>query len=290
MKKLQKIFIAVVCGAFAVATASAQPTSQGVGTVVRVQGLASYSLDGGNKWIPLVAGQHLPPGSQFRTGYNGVVDVILGKAIALPQADWRPDRISPAADSPVRGLISYKPSAEQNVVRLTPDSTLAIEKLTITDTGSDSVGDTEISLLQGKIFASVKKLSSTSQYLVKTTNGVAGVRGTLFSITASGATVVFETHQSGGLVLSWTSPSGTTSTLLIGPGFQFDPSGGGSSPTPLSSKEIQMLQQVFAAVRTIYEQVVDFSMDRTVIDVSTTKGAASTSTPSPTPNPTPNPY
>ena len=283
MKKLQKILIAVVCGAFAVATASAQPTTQGVGTVVRVQGLASYSLDGGSQWIPLVAGQHLPPGSQLRTGYNGVVDVVLGKAINLPQADWRPDRISSAADAPVRGLITYKPSAEQNVVRLTPDSTLAIEKLTIVDTGADAVGDTEISLTQGKIFASVKKLSATSQYLVKTKNGVAGVRGTLFSITADGVTVVFETHQGGGLVLSWTSAGGTTSTLLIGPGFQFDPNGGGAAPSPLSTEELQMLQQVFAAVRTIYEQVVDFTTDRTMVDVSTTRGTSSA--PAPTPNP-----
>jgi hypothetical protein len=284
MKKLQKILFAVVCGALAVATASAQPTTQGVGTVVRVQGLASYSLDGGSKWIPLVAGQHLPPGSQLRTGYNGVVDVILGKAINLPQADWRPDRIAPAADAPVRGLVSYKPSAEQNVVRLTPDSTLAIEKLTIIDTGADSVGDTEISLTQGKIFASVKKLSATSQYLVKTKNGVAGVRGTLFSITADGATVVFETHQGGGLVLSWTSSGGTTSTILIGAGFQFDPNGGGASPSPLSTEELHALQQVFSAVRTIYEQVMDFTMDRTVIDISTTRGTGSA------PAPTPNPY
>jgi hypothetical protein len=284
MKKLQKIFIAAVCGAFAALSASAQssssdqPTTQGVGTVIRVEGLASYSLDGGSKWIPLVAGQHLPPGSQLRTGYNGTVDVILGKAIALPQADWRPDRISPAADAPVRGLVTYKPSAEQNVVRLTPDSTLAIDKLTIISTGADVVGDTEINLTQGKIFASVKKLSGASQYLVKIPSGVAGVRGTLFSISVDGYTVVYETHGDGGLVLSITSPAGVTKTLLIGPGFQFNPAGGGDSPVNLTPEELHVLQKVFAAVRTIYQQVVDFSFDHTKSYVSDIRGGVGGST------------
>ncbi len=279
MKKLQKIFIAVMCGAVAAMTASAQTTSQGVGTVIRVEGIASYSLDGGKNWIPLVAGEHLPLGSQIHTGYNGIVDVILGKAIALPQADWRPDRISPAADSPVRGLVSYKPSAEQNVVRLVPDSTLAIDKLTIIDTGADSVGDTEINLTQGKIFASVKKLSGASQYIVKIPTGVAGVRGTLFSISVDGYTAVFESHQNSGLVLSLTTPSGVTQTLLIAPGFQFNPAGGGGSPVNLTPQDMQVLQKIFAAVRTIYQQVVDFSFDHTGNYVSTTRGGGIILTP-----------
>jgi hypothetical protein len=270
MKKLQKIFIAVVCGAITAGTAFAQNLPQGVGTVVRVEGIASYSLDGGTKWMPLVAGAHLPPGSQIHTGYNGVVDVVLGKAIALPQADWQPDRVSEAADSPVRGLVSYKPSAEQNVVRLTPDSTLAIDKLTIINTGADAVGDTEINLTEGKIFASVKKLSGASQYLVKFKNGVAGVRGTLFSITADGVAAVFESHQNSGLVLAITA-GGSTVTILVEPGFQFDPSGGGSAPVGLTPEQFHLFQKIFSSVRTIYFQMVDFSFDHTGIFVSTTR-------------------
>ena len=276
MNKFQKICMALVCGALAAISASAQATSQGVGTVIRVEGIASYSLDGGSKWIPLVAGQHLPPGSQLHTGYNGVVDVVLGKAIALPQADWRPDRISPAADSPVRGLVSYKPSAEQNVVRLTPDSTLAIDKLTIIDTGADSVGDTEINLTQGKIFASVKKMNGASQYIVKIPTGVAGVRGTLFTISVDGYTAVFESHQNSGLVLSLTTPSGVTQTLLISPGSAFNPTGSTGAPVNLTPQDMQVLQKIFAAVRTIYQQVVDFSFDHTGTYVSTTRGTDDT--------------
>ena len=272
MKKLQKIFIGVVCGAFAAVTVLADGTSQGVGTVVRVEGIASYSLDGGSKWIPLVAGEHLPPGSQIHTGYNGRADIILGKAIALPQADWRPDRISTAADAPVRGLVSYKPSAEQNVVRLTPDSTLAIDKLTIIDTGSDSVGDTELNLTAGKIFGSVKKLTGATQYLVKIPTGVAGVRGTTFSMTVDGFVCVYETHQNGGLVLAITPVGGgPTATILIGAGSQFDPSSGGTTPVPVTPEQMAILQKIFSSVRTIYEQVVDYSTDHTRSYVSTVR-------------------
>ena len=60
-----------------------------------------------------------------------------------------PDRISVAADSDVRGFVTYKPSAEQNAVRLTGDTVLAIDKLTVSDTGVDSVSDTELDLRQG---------------------------------------------------------------------------------------------------------------------------------------------
>ncbi len=67
-----------------------------------------------------------------------------------------------------------------------PNTTLGIDKLTITDTGADTVSDTELNLKKGKIFASVKKLSGASQYLIKLPSGIAGVRGTKFSISADG--------------------------------------------------------------------------------------------------------
>ena len=98
----------------------------------------------------------------------------------MPQAEPVPDRVTLAADSDVRGYVSYKPSAEQNAIRMTGDTVLAIDKLTVSDTGVDSVSDTELDLRQGGIYNSVKKLSGASQYLIKIPNGIAGVRGTLF--------------------------------------------------------------------------------------------------------------
>jgi hypothetical protein len=63
---------------------------------------------------------------------------------------------------------------EQNVVRLSGGTTLKIDTLTVSDTGADTVSDTELDLQAGRIFASVKKLSDTSKYLVKIPNGIAG--------------------------------------------------------------------------------------------------------------------
>ncbi|MEI7808962.1 MAG: FecR domain-containing protein [Verrucomicrobiota bacterium] len=279
MKSFQKALAIVLCGVvFGVVLTATAGTGiqQGWGTVVRVEGLVSYSLGDGN-WHPLVAGKYLPPGAQIRTGETGVADVVLGKAIELPQAKWQPERISLAPDSPVRGMVSYKPSAEQNVVRLTPNTTLGIDKLTITDTGADTVSDTELDLKQGKIYASVKKISGASQYTVKIPNGIAGVRGTLFSITAAGVVAVYDTHT-GGLVLSQTQPDGSNKIYLVTSGQVFDPATG--RLVPITPELRQILFDIFTALRTIYIQVLDYNfkhtrthydLDRTQTPVSPTK-------------------
>jgi len=271
MKIFQKALFSALCGLIlgVVITASAgSGTQPGWGTVVRVDGKVSYSLGDGN-WHPLVAGKYLPAGSQIRTGDNGVVDVVLGKAVELPQSS-RPDRISLAADSSVRGMVSYKPSAEQNVIRLTPNTILGIDKLTITDTGADTVSDTELDLKKGKIYGSVKKLTAASQYTVKIPNGIAGVRGTLFSLTVDGVTAVFESHG-GGMVLSLTQPDGSTQVYLITPGQIFDPATG--QPVPISPEFGRLLNEIFTALRTIYIEVVnfDFRHGQTFFDVDWTQ-------------------
>jgi hypothetical protein len=265
MKKLQLLLLAAMCGV--ISTASAQKAVQGYGTVARVVGIASYSL-GDNNWHPLQAGKRLPAGSTVRTGHDGIVDIVLGKEIDLPQAAWQPSRISYAPDAPVRGLINYKPSAVQNMIRVTPETTIAIDKLTITDTGADTVSDTELNLKQGKIFASVKKLSGASQYLIKIPNGIAGVRGTLFSISADGSVACFES-AGGGVVLSMVLPDGSTKTFLVAPG-QMQDSSGISSPIPAGMMDT--LSGIFTALRTLYFQAVNFSFDHTWCYVSPTQG------------------
>jgi hypothetical protein len=266
MKKLQTLLAAAMCGAI-FAAAAARADVQGYGTVVRVDGKASYSL-GDNNWHPLQAGKYLPVGSTIRTGDNGEVDVVLGREVLLPQATSQPDRISLAPDSPVRGMVNYKPSAEQNVIRVTPNTTIAIEKLTVTDTGADTVSDTELNLKEGKIYASVKKISGASQYLIKLPNGIAGVRGTLFGISANGDVECFES-QNGGVVLSLVGSDGLPKTFLVGPGQMFSPSGGSSNIPPALQDS---LHNIFNALRTIYYQAVNFSFDHTQVWVSPTQG------------------
>jgi hypothetical protein len=194
------------------------------------------------------------------------VDIILGKKIPMPEADPLPDRISEAADPNVRGLVSYKPSAEQNAVRLTSDTVLAIDKLTVSDTGVDTVSDTELDLRQGRIYCSVKKLSGASQYLIKIPNGIAGVRGTLFVIDANGYVGVLKNS----VVLSIIGADGKPITVVVGEGTRFDPKTGQISPLPVDLNTD--LEQIITALRTLYWEDVNFTFDRTQCHISSTCG------------------
>jgi hypothetical protein len=273
MKTTQNLFFALVCSlvlAFATAS-SAQDIKQGVATVVRVQGEASYTLETGPnaKWIPLVAGKVLLAGASLKTEPGALVDVVLGKDIQMPQARPSPDRISFAPDSLERGMVDYKPSAEQNVVRLTGDTTLKIDKLTISDTGVDSVSDTELDLKHGRIFASVKKLSGASQYLIKVPNGIAGVRGTLLGLGSDDWCAVGKTSGKSSVWFSFTGPDGNLITLVIGEGNQCNASG---QIIPNPPELMDLLHITGTALDTLYLQILSFSYDLTYTDVSATSG------------------
>lgn len=258
MKNIQTLFSAAICGlVLTVVTAVAQDSKQGVATVVRVQGEASYTLGGGDGWHPLVAGKILLAGSTISTKPEGTVDMVLGKPVAMPQAHPAPDRISAAADAPVRGMISYQPSVEQNVVRLSGSTTLKIDTLTVSDTGVDAVSDTELDLQAGRIFASVKKLSAESKYLVKIPNGIAGVRGTKFTLAADGSCACIE-HS------VWLSivgaGGGAPSTIEVGEGTQYNANSGQSGP--ISSGLLSALNQISLAAGTTYQELVSYAVNQ----------------------------
>jgi len=277
MKKLQTLLAIAMGGAllnFGI-TASAQPAKPGYATVIRVKGEANYSLDDGAHKFPLIAGKFLEAGASIYTGADGMVDVILGKAIDLPQATWVPDRVSLAVDSPVRGLVTYRPSEEQNVVRIMPSSTLVIDKLTTVSSGADTVSDTELDLKKGSLFASVKKLSAAAQYLVKTPTGIAGVRGTQFAISLNDDgsiknVTVYKTIGDDGLVLAVTSPGGATQTYMIESGQVWEP--GNPNPVPITPQLRGLLHDIFSALRTPYYGIVSYDYDRTQFGESTDFG------------------
>lgn len=267
MKHIQTFVSAAICG-FVLTLASgacAQSSHPGVATVVRIAGEARYSL-GDGVWHPLVAGKILAAGAVIQTGHDATVDIILGKKILMPQATPLPDRVSLATDEKVRDYVSYKPFAEQNAVRMTGDTVLAIDKLTISDTGVDTVSDTELDLRQGGIYNSVKKLPGASQYIIKIPNGIAGVRGTLFHINATGECAAYKNS----VVLSIIGSNGQPETVVVGEGTQYDPKTG--KTTPLPSSLSYELDQVFAALRTLYYGEVNFTFDRTAIPISPTLG------------------
>lgn len=268
MNKLQTLVVAALCGV--VFSVSAQAETSGYATVVRVAGAAYYSLGAGQAEYPLVAGKKLPAGATIRTEANGVVDVVLGKSVVAPQASMYPGRIAPPSGTPIAAApINYQPTVAQNVVRLTPNTTLGIDKLTVTDTGADTVSDTELNLKSGKIYASVKKLTGASQYLIKLPNGIAGVRGTMFSITAQGTVEVYESAGEG-VVLSLATPGGTTVTYLIAPGQYFDSANG--KPIELPPGASGPLEQVFNSLPLIFPNVFTYCADTTKIYISPVHG------------------
>ena len=257
MKKISAMFCAALCGVvFTLAiNASADGLKQGVATVIRVKGQASYTLGGTDDWHPLVAGKILQAGSTISTRPDAIVDIVLGKQALMPQAQPAPDRVSPAADAPVRGLVGDRPSSEQNVVRLSGSTTLKIDTLTVSDTGMDTVSDTELDLQAGRIFASVKKLSGTSKYLVKIPNGIAGVRGTKFTLGADGSAGCIENS----VWISEVGSDGKPTTVEVTQGTQYDPATGQSGPLP--SGTLKLLQEIAVAAGTSYNEIVSYAVN-----------------------------
>jgi len=269
MKKIQNLFGIALCGFIlgTACTAYADATKAGYATVVRVEGMVSYTL-GDDVWHPLVPGKFLPAGASIRTGENGVADLVLGQSVQFPQvSSGAPSRITLSADSPVTGMASYKPAVAQNTVRLTPNTVLTVDKLMTTDTGADTVGDTELDLKKGTIFASVKKLSAASQYNIKIPNGIAGVRGTDLKITAEdGSVAVFQTHGNDGVLLVLTLPGSTQpTTYVINTGESCNSTG---QKVAISPAVMQILKDIFAQIDTTKKETLNYDLDHTQVYVS----------------------
>jgi hypothetical protein len=225
MKYVQAFVLALVGGlvlTLATGAYAQSTTTQGHITVLRIQGNnAQYSL-GDGAWHDLVIGQTLGAGAAIRTGADSLVDITLSDKIA-PQNIPTPGQMNSLPVGLGLTLAPFKATAQQDVIRLAADTVLSIDKLLTSNTGVDVVNDTELNLQSGQIFGNVKKVSAASVFLVKTPTGIAGVRGTAFSIGANGVLTVYQ----GSVVVSAvvTLPNGTTTTVaeVVGPGEQFNP-------------------------------------------------------------------
>lgn len=220
----------LVCGvAFAmVTTLAAQTTDQSSAKVIRLQGDARYKTPS-NDWQPLKVGDIIRPGTIIQTAAKAHVDFVLGvnaTSVPLPISNLGPATQSPTAEA------SYRPSSEQNIVRMWENTLLSIDKLTVTQTGADEVSETQLDLKAGHIFGSVKKMSAASKYEVKIPNGVAGIRGTVYDIYAEGLIKVL----SGSVVLAYSGPNGTVLTQVIMGQQEFDARTGTLTPLADSDK------------------------------------------------------
>jgi hypothetical protein len=247
-----------------VSTAAAQGAMDGAAKVIRVKGPARYTT-GNNVWQPVRAGDVLRAGTvvQTSTEEGSYVDLVLGDANAgVPQAvTYRPAIPNSMAES----MMSFRPSSEQNVVRIWGNSALGIDKLTGTQTGADMVSETQLDLKQGRITGNVKKMSAASKYEVKLPNGVAGVRGTLFDVQAIGIIKVYI----GSMVVAWVDPKTqnvTTQTVMGGQAYDA-PS---NQITPLSPASMEELEGLAMSMLVTPPSLAPTSLaaDHTIVGMS----------------------
>src|SRR5215207_7086305 len=147
MKELANLLRGLVaCGmATAMVSTVAAQGVHGVAKVMSIKGSARYST-GNNVWQPLKVGSILRPGTviQTSTDRGSYVDLVLGDGSApMP----RSTAAAASSSTPVVArpdVTYYQPAAEQDIVRLYENSLLAIDKLTMIETGADVVTETQL--------------------------------------------------------------------------------------------------------------------------------------------------
>lgn len=259
MKQIRPLISGLIaCGiAMAMITSAAAQTAQdGTVKVVNVKGSARYMMSANSTWQPLKVGTMLKPGAIVQTASGSFVDLVMNNPAVVESGGGS------ASD-----VAYYHPKAEQDALRLFENTVLAIDKLTVEQTGSDQVTETQLDLKHGRIFGTVKKLSAASKYEVKIPNGVAGIRGTIFYLSSDGVLTVL----TGSVVLAWVGSDGTPVTQVVTGGQQFDAKTGQitSIPEPML-KEMIRLAKIFRFGPNTPPTI--FTVDHTVYYVSPTQG------------------
>ena len=152
--------LAVACAALLSASSTQAAAEPNKAVVRAVRGSANYSTDRGANWRTLRVGTGLTQNSVIRTAPGSSVDLFL-------------DENGPT-------------------VRVTENTTLGIDRLTVDRTGVENIIETELDLRNGRILGNVRRLAAASRYEVKTPQGVAGIRGTKYDISADGTVKVVE--------------------------------------------------------------------------------------------------
>ena len=104
------------------------------------------------------------------------------------------------------------------------------------------------------------------KYEIKLPNGVAGVRGTVYQVTADGVLQVL----SGSLVISWTAADGTVMTQTVNGGYQFDARTGLVTPLPQAIMDEMRRMSLVGTYSTAGPS--SFIEDKTIYYVSPTDG------------------
>ena len=267
MRQILNFVIGVSVLAFvSVASVSAQ-TSEGIAKVVAKSGDARYFVAGDTTPHDVKVGMILKPGVTIQTasGLGNYVDIVINDAAA----------VAPPSASP-SDLAHFQPKAEQDGIRIFENTVLALDKLSRTTTGADLVTDTEMDLKAGSILGTVKKLTPNSKYEVKVPNGVAGIRGTIYYLSASGILQVL----SGSVVIAYVGPGGNVITQIVNMGEQFDTTTG--LVTPIDANVLQSLARACWDFHNVYTRPVTYiAPDHRVYFVSPVEGGNTADFPPP---------
>jgi hypothetical protein len=216
-KTLTWLMAAVLSLAF-VAPAGAETAAARTGKVVRIKGEARYST-GKKIWEPLKVGAILKSGSIVQTAKDSFVDIVVNEdasAAAVVLKSPTATSASPSSGGGAGG--SSTPTPDQDVIRVLDDSYLVFDNMSAKGNASARVTETLLDLKKGSIFGSVKKQTAASRFEVKIPNGVAGIRGTIFLISAAGNVSCL----TGSVVAAFTGSSGDVATQVVGGGNQLN--------------------------------------------------------------------
>jgi hypothetical protein len=203
-------------------------------------------------------------GSLVQTAKDSFVDIALSESEAVAKPPT-----AGGVGAGGAGAGGGRPAAPQDIVRVSDDSVLAIDRLTTMDTGAEKVTETQLDLRSGRVLGSVKKMAPASRFEVKVPNGVAGIRGTLFAISADGVVAV----AVGQVVISWTKADGSTGTQAVSEGWQFDVRTGELTKIP----DIILKQlKDFSVALVSFTTPTRFMVDQTIYHVSPTDGSVPT--------------
>jgi len=139
---------------------SAQTSTDGIAKVVAVHGDARYFVAGDSTPHALKTGMILKSGITIQTasGMDNYVDLVLNNAQAIAPPSPGPSEIS-----------HFQPKVEQDGIRIFDNTVLSVDKLTKTETGADTVTDTELDLKTLNDLIQVRK--TTAEFEIRGLNG-----------------------------------------------------------------------------------------------------------------------
>ena len=231
MNKTLTWLMAAVLSLALIAPAGAETAAARTGKVVRIKGEARYST-GKKIWEPLKVGAILKPGTIVQTAKDSFVDIVVNEDESAAAITLKTPTATSASSSSGGGPgASATPAPDQDVIRVLDDSYLVFDNMSAKGDASSRVTETLLDLKKGSIFGSVKKQTAASRFEVKIPNGVAGIRGTIFLISASGKVSCL----TGSVVAAFTGSSGDVSTQVVGAGNELNTNTGEMSPMAASA-------------------------------------------------------